>query len=217
MKDMKYRTRVWKPFQKENYRCVWSSIGLYGIIREFFRDLRFSHQRIWRGYCEQDIYSIYDWFLGIMPTMLENFRDDLHGCPEMPGSISQRLVVDEEDRESDDMRKWIAVLNRMIFLLRETDEETCSRKNPYEEEYFQAWEEYGDQYGTFDDEQIHPGIQINGHPLKTVRLRFPEEAEEYREIAEKYRNTETEIAQYRMDCKNEAMELFSKWFYDLWD
>ena len=215
--QMKYKTKVWKPFQKENYRCAWNSKGLYGIIREFFRDLRFSHQRIWRGYCEWDVYSIYDWFLGIMPTMLANFRDDLHGCPEMPGSISQRLIVDEEDRESDDMKNWIAVLNRMIFLLRETDEETCSRQNPYEDEYFRAWAEFERKYKTFREEETHPEIQIGGKSLRTVRLHFPDEAEEFREITEKYWNMETELTQYRMDCKNEALELFSKWFYDLWD
>jgi len=215
--QMKYKTKVWKPLQKENYRCVWNSEGLYGIIREFFRELRFCHQRIWKGYCSRDIYSIYDWFLGIMPAMLEEFRDDLHGCPEMPGSISQRLMVDEEDRESDAMQNWIAVLNRMIFLLRETEEETCSRKNPYEGEYFRAWEEFDQKYKPDQEEENQPKGRFGGRSKKIRCLHFPEEAEEYRELAGKYRNAETELAQYRMDCKNEAMELFSKWFYDLWD
>ena len=30
--------------------------------------------------------------------------------------------------------EWDKILERMIFLWRETDEESCSKKNPYEEE-----------------------------------------------------------------------------------
>lgn len=172
----KYETKLWKPFQRENYRNAWYNKKLFGVIREFFRDLRYAHQRIRRGYCDRDIYSIYDWFLGIMPTMLEQFRDDLHGCPSMPSSIAQRMVINDEDKESDDMKEWVGVLNRMIFLLREADEEACSRKNPY-----------------------------------------TEELEEYRNLGESYMKAERELAQYRTDCKDEALSLFTTWFYDLWD
>ena len=40
---------------------------------------------------------------------------------------------------------------------------------------------------------------------------------EYKDIEEKYYEEEKALSQYREDCKNEALELFSKWFYSLWD
>ena len=34
---------------------------------------------------------------------------------------------------------------------------------------------------------------------------------------EKYYEEEQKLAEYRCRCKNEALQLFSEWFYDLWD
>ena len=48
-------------------------------------------------------------------------------------------------------------------------------------------------------------------------LHFPSEIPEYKDIEEKYYEEEKALSQYREDCKNEALELFSKWFYSLWD
>lgn len=216
--EPKYETKLWKPFQGENYRDVWYDKKLLGVIREFFRDLRYAHQRIRRGYCDRDIYSIYDWFLGIMPTMLEQFRDDLHGCPSMPGSIAQRLVLDKEDKESDDMddmKEWVGVLNRMIFLLREADEESCSRKNPYAEEYLLVRKEFYKKYGLLDEKMN--SADENSQTGSTTQVHFPEELEEYRYLGESYMKAERELAQYRTDCKDKALSLFATWFYDLWD
>ena len=86
---MKYETRVWKPFNRDSYRWAWKDKKLIGVVKEFGRDLHRCYQRIWRGYCDHDIFSIFDWFLGLMPTMLEDFRDHLHGFPSLPDSVSQ--------------------------------------------------------------------------------------------------------------------------------
>ena len=49
------------------------------------------------------------------------------------------------------------------------------------------------------------------------RLYTPHDVEEYRDIAEKHMQEEREIDKYRMACKDEAFQLFSQWFYALWD
>ncbi|WP_175560145.1 hypothetical protein [Butyrivibrio sp. YAB3001] len=40
---------------------------------------------------------------------------------------------------------------------------------------------------------------------------------EYKEISECYFNELRALSDYRDECKSKALELFSKWFWDLWD
>ena len=100
-KRMKYETRVWQPFQREAYHWAWHDKYLIGVIQELGHDLRRIHQRIWRGYCDYDIFSIFSWFLGIMPTMLQEYKDNLHGCPDAPGLISHRVFLDDSEKEGN--------------------------------------------------------------------------------------------------------------------
>ena len=39
----------------------------------------------------------------------------------------------------------------------------------------------------------------------------------YKDIAEKYMKEARKIDQYRVECKDEAFQMFSRWFYALWD
>ena len=214
---MKYTTRVWNPFKKEAYYSAWRDKHLVGVIQEFCRDLRRCHERIWKGYCDYDIFAIDDWFLGIMPVMLEDFKDHLHGCPKMPDSISRRVFLTEEEKFNSDMDAWKNVLDRMIFLLKEADEETCSRKNPYEEEYEKAWEEFMEKYGDWGEKLMTDQERQDADSGKGHRLYFPDSVEEYKPISDKYFEQCRLISQYRQECKDEALMLFSEWFYALWD
>ena len=139
---MKYETRVWKPFDQASYRRAWRDKMIVGVVKEFARDLRRCHRRIWRGYCDADTFSISDWFLGIMPAMLEDFGDHLHGFPSSPDSVSRQVALDDEDTGSEGMKAWKAVLDRMIFLMREADRDTCTRENPYKEAYEKAFDAF---------------------------------------------------------------------------
>ena len=214
---MKYETNVWKPFNRNNYRSAWHDKKVIGVVRELKRDIRRCHERIWRGYCDYDIYSICDWFLGIMPSMLENFRDHLHGYPDMPNSVSQRLTLDDEDKESEGMKAWKTVLDRMVFLMREADENTCTRANPYEEAYNKAQKEFSEKYGMFGEKLLTDEERKRSESGEGTRMYMPSDVEEYKPISDQYFDEERKIAEYRCKCKEEALELFSKWFYDLWD
>jgi len=214
---MKYRTKVWKPFERENYHWAWKDGNVLGIMKEFCRDLRRCHERIWKGYCDFDTFSIFDWFLGLMPTMLEEFRDHLHGFPSSPDSVSQQVVLDEEDKEADGMTQWKCVLDRIAFLLKEAGDGTCSRKNPFEEEYGKAHKEFDSKYGSFGENLMTEEERKRKEDGRGIRVYFPSDVEEFKPISDRYFEEERKIAQYRHDCKDEALALFSKWFYDLWD
>ena len=45
------------------------------------------------------------------------------------------------------MKNGNKILDRMIFLWRESNEYTCTRQNPYEEEYSKAHKEFTEKYG----------------------------------------------------------------------
>ena len=184
---------VWRPFAKDLYYTAWKKNHVFGVMRQLYKDISFSWQRIWRGYCDFDRYSIYDWFLAIMPGMLSEYKEKRHGSPYMG----------EGDNEAD----WNAVLDRMIYLLREADERTCSQANRYEADFEKALEEF----------DRRPKNQEGLNKPRDNIVHFPDEEPEYKEISRLYLEEEKRIYEYRESCKNELFQLFSKWFYDLWD
>ena len=50
-------------------------------IKDFFRGFKYAYQRATKGYCDYDLFSIYDWFLEMFPNMLKEFSDGTHGYP----------------------------------------------------------------------------------------------------------------------------------------
>lgn len=40
---------------------------------------------------------------------------------------------------------------------------------------------------------------------------------EFADIDKRYYDENREIEEYRHECKDKAFELFSKWFWNLWD
>ena len=84
-------------------------------IRNLFRNIKFCHQRIKWGWCEQDAWNMDVWFLNVAPQMLRYLCKTSHGCPcDMT------------------MKQWKKTLYTMEFLLREADEDMCSMKNEYD-------------------------------------------------------------------------------------
>jgi hypothetical protein len=153
------------------------------------------------GYKLSDTWSIKDWFMEIMPKMIKDFKDNLHSYPS-------ELTVEE----------WEQILHRMIFLLKEMNEFTCSYKNKYDEPMQLAREEFWKKYGMFGENFE----KIKGLPNTTVgkRMYFPaddEDRPEWKELKEVWFEEVKKIAEYQDKCKNEFFDLFSKYFWDMWD
>jgi len=129
-------------------------------IKYFPQDLKHFYQRAKKGYSFRDVWSIDYWFMDIMPQMLTDLKKKKHGCPV-------QFTHNEDGTEKDfaqAMEEWQSVLDRMIFCFTEMNDDTCSMKNEYDEEY--------------------------------SRLK---------------------IEEYKNNMKNEGFELFSKYFWNLWD
>ena len=200
---------TWQPFRWESYRYAWYSRKLFGVFRQFCDDLRCSYQRIKYGYCDYDLWNMYDWFLDLVPRMLEEHKSTRHGSP----------VVNEADIGNDEAlsRAWDEVLDRMIFLFREASNETCTRTNPYADEYERISEEFREKYGLLGEKLMTDEEREDSHKHGGKRVHFPDELPEYKDIASKYFAECREIDSYREKSKDEAFALFAKYFYGLWD
>lgn len=83
-------------------------------IRNLFRNIKFCHQRVKWGWCEQDAWNMDVWFLNVAPQMLRYLQKTSHGCPC-----------------NMTMKRWKRILKHIAFLLREASEDTCSMKNEF--------------------------------------------------------------------------------------
>ena len=216
-------------FDWQELRWEWHRYKLVGVFKWFRRELRFACQRVRQGYCDMDVWNLYDWFLDVVPDMLQQLREKGVGYPVTEGTnVSQSIspevysrIAKDDAPPSDDEKaafdqgqaKWHYTLDMMIFLFHEADEERCERKNPYEDEYHQAYREFEAKYGMFGEKLRKPEDEDSvGH-----RVYFLHDVDEYRDIDEKYMEEALKIEKYRMECKDEAFQMFSKWFYALWD
>ena len=175
-----------------------------------FRNIKYSFQRVIKGYCDKDLWSIDCSFMNLMPDMLQQFKDTKHGSPSCLGTE----YMDEQGISCNDEchAEWDKILDDMIFLFREMNEETCQKENPYQAEHEDILHKFEEKYGMFG-EKLEDGKEDSFGRV----LHFPSEISEYKDIEEKYYEEEKALSKYREECKNKAFELFSKWFNSLWD
>lgn len=88
--------------------------------------------------------------------------------------------------------EWDRELDTMIHYFTEATEEGCSEKNEYEEQYNKRW------WDSFYEKSMAYVIDDS-------------------ELRDKYLQRSYEIDEYREDMKNKGFEMFSKYFWNLWD
>lgn len=97
------------------------------------------------------------------------------------------------------------------------DENTCSKKNMYEEEYTKAFSEFEEKYGFLGTElQTEEELQENKR-TSTVKIHFMNELPAYKQISDLYNEEEKRLDEYRNSCKDEALDMLKQYYYDLWD
>lgn len=109
------------------------------------------------------------------------------------------------------------MMDRMIFLWNELDNELCSKKNPYEEEFMKAFEKYNETYGFLGEGLMSEEEKKKAENTSSVKVHFMNEVPEYKEIHDKYMKEQKKIEEYQVQCKDEAFDLMKQYFYDLWD
>lgn len=184
-------------------------------VVQLFRDIKYCYQRITKGYCDRDVWNMFSWFLSVVPSMLEELKETTHGAPAvLAGGIdSQSHSLDSNAGHEE----WKRILGEMAYLFRESDEDSCQRKNPYETEYEMALETFTEKYGFLGEKLRTAGEIEREEKNHFCTMHTMVEVPEYREIHDKYMEEEQRLYEYRNTCKDNAFELFTKWFWDLWD
>ena len=189
---------------------------ILGKIKHIKRCLQWSKQRIVRGYSDSDVWDMYGYLQILIPNMLQNLKDNRHGSP---GFLGENYTNDKGILVNDTCHaEWDKILDRMIFLWKETSKDTCSKKNPYEEEYMKAFNEFEDKYGMLGEKlQTEEELEENRKRGGGGTVHFMDELPEYKEISDKYHEVERSLDQYRNECKDEAMDMLKEYFFALWD
>ena len=167
------------------------------FLRRFgwYRKLDNFFQRGKKGYCNEDLWDLYHWFTSLFPMMLEDFMKKTNGypCPFPPPSDTKDTDAWHKEQE----RKWKYEVNKLIWELREANDETCSQKNEID---------YNVNFD-FEEEKGKPWLKLNiTYPTK-------EDEEKYKEHIKR----EKEIATYKEEAFKKALEQFEKIARNLWD
>lgn len=197
-------------------------------IGDLFRSLKWAWQRTTKGYCELDTYSVGDWLLNTLPDMCESIDNKRCGYPSAFFDEAMEHYglksMDEYNKASEEIRdkvddygdkKWSEILSRLTFLLREANEDTCTKVNPYETEYSRISDEFREKYGEWGEKLFTDKEKAEAKKTGSCPVYLPHHMPEYKEICELHFEEERKLSAYREQCKNEALELFSKWFYSL--
>ena len=108
-------------------------------------------------------------------------------------------------------------MNEMIFFFREANEDTCTKKNLYEEEHDKASDEFTKKYGFFGEKLKTEEEKEAEKKTGSSRWYMLEDVPEYKEISDLYHDEYRKIVEYRHECKDKGMDLFKEWFWNLWD
>lgn len=215
-----------KMLEDDSLLNIWSGNGfvmcglgekfrILAKIKHFFKCIKWSKQRTKRGFADCDVWNMYSYLEELMPTMLQHLKDNRMGSPAMLGEN----YTDENGILQNDSchEEWDKVLDRMIFLWRELDEETCSEKNKYEKEYAKALDEFGKKYGFFGEGLETEEEKEKAKKTGSRRMHFMREMPEYEKISRLHMEEERRLEKYREKCKDEVFDMMKKYFFALWD
>ena len=193
---------------KQKVRCKMRLRKLKGIPGKIKRD----RQLVKYGYCDMDVKMFNEWFLYTIPDMIHDLRVINSGQRGYHGPAQVARIWKGENMEH--------ALCRIEYLLRYASEDTCRKKNPYQEEYKKAEEEFFEKYGLLGIGREAKSEQQVRKAMKEVENRGWEpysmtDYPEYREIYENYWKAEEELSLYRKKCLKKALAMMGEYFDDL--
>lgn len=165
---------------------------------------------------QMDVWEMFSFLQTLIPDMLQTLKDTRTGSPGYLGenyTNENGILVNDTCHE-----EWNCILDKMIFLWREAEKDTCSQKNPFDEAHSKAMDEFKERFGLFGNKlQTEKELEENRKRGGGGTIHFMDELPEYKEISDKYREEEKRLEEYRRKCKDEAIDMLKQYFYDLWD
>jgi hypothetical protein len=180
---------------------------IYYKIKELQTMLKHWTQRATQGYSDRDVWRIDYWFETIMPQMLTDLKRTKHGVPA-------EFIQNEDGTEKDldeGIKAWNEVLDRMIFCFQEMGDDSCSQKNEFEDEYFKQLRK------PREGKKIKDWFEPCGIDEEHGQLYRMIKGEVEPELEKNFTNRLHEIKEYKNIMQNEALDLFKKYFRNLWN
>lgn len=193
-------------------------------IKEYFLKRKYKKQRAKRGYADEDLFDISNWFGTTFVNMLQDFQCNLIGytgehIPELDNldykwKLETYKVIIDEIYDQDKFRtlqgifeeypiddpyiEWRLILKRIIYCLKES----CKDFTEEENENFNKYEELY---------QLQCKLRQEGGKLgpKTVKA--------MNEYKEKWLKDMDEQNKHINQMSIEAFTLLGKYFHHLWD
>lgn len=167
----------------KNNNSVFSGFSMYNWhepylkIRAFFKGCKMIVERARNGYAQRDLWDFNSYLTVMFSKAFEELALNHYGFPYG--------MTDEE---------WTDILREIASCFRDSNPDTSSYQNEYEEAYFKEIEEYRDV------EELKAFITGKNT-----------------ELTEKFLAREKEINGYRRERLKRGLELFSKYFENFWD
>lgn len=120
-------------------------------LRDIKYNIKYKCQRAKKGYCDEDLFSIFDWFIDIFPKMLDEFIECTCGYPGNIDELKEEVsnfptswIELEQDKVNKIIKKydikfdlndgmvcWILILLRMKYCF-----DLCDEWSPVYQEYW---------------------------------------------------------------------------------
>ena len=198
-----------------------------------FEKLKIKKQRAKKGYSYMDLCDISYFFQTTFVKMIREFEEQKIGSPDLPfeevDKFDVRWVNEEynniiesiknfdwfKDYADEDIKefsiynhyiRWRLILRRIAYCLEQSSEDLCNEVNEYNEEYFK--QKFGD-VDSFSDLLEPCEDNPNLYKIKDRKVN--------KSLERKFYKRENEIEKYRTKMKDEAFNLLSKYFFNLWD
>lgn len=155
------------------------------------------------NYCEKNALSISTWFIKTMSYMLEEMIENLKGYPDEYNEVpvhENRKASAINGNELPAQEEWKRTLERMLFLLNEMDPDKCSYKNPVQEEL----------------DEVKDNLEEAGYGCLVEHIEQSDDPQ-LQLLYQEHRYQELQVWHYRDRCREEFFNLYSKWFWHLWN
>ena len=164
----------------------WYPRNWWSNIRYFFRTIKWGWQRATKGYSDYDTWDLDVYYSNMMIASLSQFRAETKGYPGY----------------MNDIEEWYAILDKIIFLLKQANEdEPLEEKN----ELVEWYEEY-----------------LETRPLTLTKVEndnhiyVTDNDDETKAKVKQYYKREEELYNIRTQKRKEAFELMAEYFGHLW-
>jgi hypothetical protein len=164
----------------------------FSVFRDVKNEIKWAYQRVFRGWDDRVIWSI-DWYLAeYLPVWLEELKNSKHGCPMIMVPEGDDSTEYTDDDWNIVKENWNKTIDIMIDGFRAAKEIMDGE--------FPSWDiyhnEYEKRYGEWD---MHD--HEKGHKLMEELNTWDGIKKEEAAIMVRY---------------NEGMDLFKKYFFNLW-